>query len=78
MNRNRHTRQYNHTRGNRIGIREISGLKKQIIGFNGKGKLDKTQLLDIATIVIDELDKKTLSLTDLRGRIEFLIEGEDV
>jgi len=79
MNHNRHTRQHNHTRGNRVGIREISGEKKQIIGFNGKGKLVKDQLLDIGKKVIGELENNTLSFKDLRVRIELLIdEGEDI
>ena len=53
--------------------------KKQIIDFNGKGKLENNQFLDIAKKVIDELQNKTLSLADLRVRIELLIDdGEDV
>ena len=74
MNRSRHTRHYNHTRGNRVGIREISGQKKQIIGFGGKEKLQKEELITIANTVIDELEKKTLSLENLPDRVKLLIK----
>ena len=74
MNRSRHTRHYNHTRGNRVGIREIFGLKKQIIGFGGKDKLQKEELITIANTVIDELEDKTLSLANLQDRVRLLIE----
>ena len=86
MNRNRHThthtRHYNHTRGNRVGIREINGLKKQIVQVSGKDKLCKGELLIIANRVIEELDAKTLSLVNLADRVKKLIstfpEAEDI
>ena len=74
MNLSRHTRHYNHTRGNRVGIREISGQKKQIIGFGGKDKLQKEELITIANAVINELETKTLSLEDLPDRVKLLIK----
>ena len=75
MIRNRHTRHYNHTRGNRVGIREISGKKKQVIGFGGKDKLQKEELITLANTLIDELENKTLSLEDLPDRAKVLISG---
>ena len=76
MNRNlhTHTRHYNHTRGNRVGIRQINGLKKQIVQVSGKDKLCKGELLIIANKVIEELDAKTLSLANLADRVKNLIE----
>ena len=74
MNRSRHTRHYNHTRGNRVGIRENFGQKKQIIGFGGKDKLQKEELITIANAVINELETKTLSLEDLPDRVKLLIK----
>ena len=63
-------------------IRELTGEKKQITGFNGKGKLDWFQLMEIANKVIGELDDNSPSRTDLKGRIEMLvnewINGEDI
>ena len=60
----------------------MSGEKKQIIGFNGKGKLDWYQLMEISNKVIGELEDNSLSRTDLKGRIEKLvnecIDGKDM
>jgi hypothetical protein len=64
---------HNHTRGNRIGIREIHGKKKQLISFGGKDKLQKEELITIANMLIDELESKTLSLADLPDRAKLLV-----
>ena len=48
-------------------------MKKQIIGFGGKDKLQKEELLTLAATLIDELENKTLSLDDLPGRAKLLI-----
>ena len=80
MNRNRHTHDSIITReATELASEKSPARKKQIIGFNGKGKLEKKQLLDIGKKISDELKNKTLSLADLRVRIELLIDdGEDV
>ena len=82
MNRNRHTRHYNHTRGNRVGIKELFGGKKQIIGFGGKEELKKEELLSVANTIIEKLEKNTLSLENVRGHAKLLIddwkEAEDI
>ena len=82
MKRNRHTHIHNHTRGNRVGIRELTGAKKQVIGIPGKEKLQKEELLTIGNMLIEELENKTLSLTDLPDRSKQLFnnwpEVEDV
>ena len=74
MNRSRHTRHYNHTRGNRVGIRELFGEKKQIIGLIGKDKLKKEDLMSIANTSIEELEKNNISLENVRGHAKLLIE----
>ena len=73
MNRSRHTRHYNHTRGNRAGIRENFGKKVQICGFGGKGKLCKEEPTSIAEIAITEIEAQTLSLENVKDRFNVLI-----
>ena len=77
-----HTHIHNHTRGNRVGIREIAGQKKQVIGIGGKDKLQKEELMTLANMLIEELESKTLSLTDLPDRAKVLFnewpEAEDI
>ena len=69
-----HTHIHNHTRGNRVGIRELTGAKKQVIGIPGKEKLQKEELLTIGNMLIEELENKTLSPTDLPDRGKVLVK----
>jgi hypothetical protein len=46
-----------HLRGNRIGIRELSGDKKQLFSFGGLScKLDKEGLWMITTKILEDLE----------------------
>ena len=44
-----------------------------MIGFGGKGKLRKEELITLANTLIDEPESKTLSLEDLPNRAKLLI-----
>ena len=44
-----------------------------MIGFGGKDKLRKEELITLANTLIDELENKTLSLEDLPDRAKLLI-----
>jgi len=44
-----------------------------VIGFGGKDKLQKEELITLANTLIDELESNTLSLEDLPNRAKLLI-----